>query len=114
MTSEPWNSEHDAVLRSVYPSGGAKAVSRALNGLRTEDATRKRAIQLKVKRIWSTGQPRTRRERVVVEKPVVENLFEPNRQAPPLSDLNLIGLYPWGYMTSKGELKPSIGLEVAA
>lgn len=112
--TDPWTDADNAVLDEVYPSGGAKAVYHALNGLRTEGAIRKQAKARGVQRIWSTGEPRKVLPRKPKECKPTDCLFKPNVQKKPISSLDRIALYPWGYITRAGNLVPIIDTRLAA
>lgn len=98
---DSWSEVETDLMRQIYPKDGAKGCHRVMPN-RTVAAISKWANKMKVHREWPNGQK---------PQPLARDYsVEPE----PISDLDRIALYPWGYITSAGELKPMIGLKVAA
>jgi hypothetical protein len=99
-----WAATELDLLRQTYPVGGAKAAARVLPG-RSLQTIAKRAQLMGIRRLSAAGVPRKPRT-----SPRRAETFRLPHE--PISELDRIGLYPWGYMASKGQLRPMVRVEL--
>jgi hypothetical protein len=100
---DSWAATEDSLIFQIYPVHGAKACSKVLPG-RNLQAIRKRANKIGAFKHRDAGTANHRRVGATYR-------VEPE----PISELDLIGLRPWGYAVwDKGPLQSTIDARWAA
>jgi hypothetical protein len=107
MSGTKWTEQEESVITDNYPDGGWEAVQ-ALLPHRPRSQIQGKASLLGVKLKTHRGGNGGGGGKPKDDPDCAPYPWEP------ISELDRIGLYPWGYITRQGQLRPIVRVELEA